>query len=336
MKRIVRLGGGIRFASIKRLQRSGDLQIRGAAAGVVVRARLLVIQVAAEDDLAGGWIGAGNGRDERLVAHGVVVARANDGVERDVLAARQPLLQRPRLADRNHDRERVLASARVEMAPANQILIVAPPGAHLVRVVADQAGRAELLDRLTMARGRRRVAEHQFSANVLAGIVAALRAGTDVDELDGDVGALAVVGHGKTDVVVRDDPARLRPHFVEPSTVDPPAAVAMQRAEPGRAVAGKRFHVHVAEAGGFGAAHHVFDRLVKPGRGGNAVQLRQTADVILGRDAGQLLVERRQDGTIEQRLGGKARRRLRAEYRGKDDDETRSQAHFRSLNRERS
>jgi hypothetical protein len=109
----------------------------------------------------------------------------------------------------------------------------------------------------------------------------------------------------------------------------------MQRAEPGRAVAGERFHVNVAEARGPGAAHHVFDRLMKPGRGGNAVQLRQTADVILGRDAGQLLVERRQDGAIEQRFGGKARRRLRAEYRGEDNDETGSQAHFRSLNRDR-
>ena len=62
--------------------------------------------------------------------------------------------------------------------------------------------------------------------------------------------------------------------------------------------------------------------------------LRQTADVIFGCDTGQLLVESRQDGAIEQRLGGQARRRLRAERGGEDNDDTRSQAHFRSLNRE--
>ena len=85
---------------------------------------------------------------------------------------------------------------------------VAPPGAHLIGGVADEAGRAALFDRLLVARRGRRVAEHEPAAHVLAVVVAGLRPAADVDQLRGHVGALAVVRHGQAHVVHGGDAAR--------------------------------------------------------------------------------------------------------------------------------
>src|SRR5262249_14860483 len=101
------------------------------------------------------------------------------------------------------------------MAPANQVLIVTPPRAHLVRVVTYQSGCAVLCDRLPVASRRRGVAEDQLAAHVLAIVVAPIGSPADVDELHGHVGALAVVGDSEPGVVVRHDTAWLWPHFVE-------------------------------------------------------------------------------------------------------------------------
>ena len=190
-----------------------------------------------------------------------------------------------RLHGTDPDRERVLPAAS-RCKPADQILIVAPPRADLVGVVADQAGGAELLDRQAMTRRRRGVAQHQLAADVLAGIVAALRAGAGVDQLHGDVGALAVVGDRQPDVVVRRDPPRLRLDLVEPSAVDAPAAVA--GSVPNQVVPspGNVSTCTSLRPAAFARAGHAPDRVVKTGRGGNAVQLREAPDVIVwGRDA---------------------------------------------------
>ena len=162
----------------------------------------------------------------------------------------------------------LLPPARVEMAPAHEVLVVAPPRAHLVRGVADQAGRAALLHRLPVARGRRRIAQHEPAADVFPFVVAGRGAAADVDQLRGHVGALAVVGHGQAHVVDGGDPARPRGDLVERAAVHAPAAIAAERAEVGGAVAGERLHVHVAQAERLGATHHVFDRVVEPRRRG--------------------------------------------------------------------
>ena len=222
------------------------------------------------------------------------------------------------------------------MAPADQILIVAPPGAHLIRVVADEAGGAELLDRLPMARRRGGVAQHQLAAHVLAGVVAALRAGADVDELDRHVRALAVVGDREPHVVVRDDAPRLRLHFVEPSGIDAPAAVAVERAEPGRAVAGKRLDVHVGQAGGLRSRHHVLDRFVKAGRRGNAVQLASGGRRDPSRQ--RPTAPRPAPSALRDRAASRpaARRRLRGHGRRREDGQSESEnAHDGSVAPER-
>src|SRR3954469_20737533 len=123
----------------------------------------------------------------------------------DALAPGQPSLQGSGLADGDHDREGVVPPARVEMSPADEVLVVAPPGAHLVRRIADQAGRATTLDRLAVTDGRRGVTEHETPADVLALIVGALPSAAHVHDLRGDVRAFAVVGHGEGDVVGGSD-----------------------------------------------------------------------------------------------------------------------------------
>jgi hypothetical protein len=92
-----------------------------------------------------------------------------------------------------------------------------------------------------------------------------LRAAAHVDELHRDIRALAVVGDRETHVVPRDDPPRLWLHLVEPTRLDAPSAIAVEGAEPGRAVARKRFHARIGKAGRLCLSHDVLDRVVKAG-----------------------------------------------------------------------
>ena len=146
---------------------------------------------------------------------------------------------------------------------------------------------------------------------VPAVVIAPLGAAADVHELDGDVGALAVVGDREPHVLIGHDAAGLRLHFLEKSSVDAPSAVAVQRPEIGRAVARERFDVDIAQADRPGASHHIFDGVVKPRRGRHAMELREARHVILGRNPRQLVIERFQYGAAEQRLGRQRRRRRR-------------------------
>ena len=295
MKRIVRTRRRNPLRVDQHLQRSRDLEVRGAAAGVVVRARLLVIEMAAEHDVAGGGdrcressrpaFRSGIASSLRARTTACSVMRSPRG---------EPLLQRPRLADRNHDRERVPAAARVEMAPANQILIVAPPRADLVRVVADETGGAELLDRLAMARGRRRVAQHELAADILAVVVAALRCRAPTSTSSTVTSALSLLSATASrtssyETIRRGVRLRLRRASRPRRASRDCRAACRTRSSPSP---GNVSTCTSAQPGGVGAADDVFDRLVKAGRRGNTMQLRQAADVILGRNAGQLLVER--------------------------------------------
>ncbi|PYQ41951.1 MAG: hypothetical protein DMF77_14510 [Acidobacteria bacterium] len=188
MNRIVRAGAGMRLAS------TSAFSVRAISR---MAAQPLALSFA-----------PGNRRDQGLVGDGVVVARAHHGVNGDVVSAAEPLLQGARLANRDHDRERVVPPARIQMAPADEVLVVAPPGAHLIGGVADEPRRPALFDRLAVARRGRRVAEHEPPAHVLAVVVAGLRPAADVDQLRGQVGALAVVRHGQAHVVHGGDAAR--------------------------------------------------------------------------------------------------------------------------------
>ena len=121
-------------------ERASDLQQAGAAARVVVRRVLLLLQVCAEDDiLSGRWVGAGNERlDERHPGLRVLARaqlRAHDGADADERPARRDAVaQRDPLPQREDERER-------------RVLAVDLPGGEreprdLVRLVGAEAQEA--------------------------------------------------------------------------------------------------------------------------------------------------------------------------------------------------
>src|SRR5205085_5001173 len=99
----------------------------------------------------------------------------------------------------------------IEMAPADQALVVAPPGALLVLRPGDDPRRAIFGDRQ-----RRRIAglagdEDQLPAHVLAGIVALRGAGANVDQLRLRPSADAVLRENNGVLGPGGDPLRILP-----------------------------------------------------------------------------------------------------------------------------
>ena len=130
-------------------------------------------------------------RDELVMAF--LVARIDPGMEQDLLARGQPLLQLARLAERDHEAERFRFGEAADVPPAHESIVLLPPGAALVGRIGDDARRAqfadgEIDDRAGLARG-----EHQLAAHVPARIVGRGRAGTDVDETRRHIGRQAVL-----------------------------------------------------------------------------------------------------------------------------------------------
>ena len=102
------------------LQRASNLQNRHAAAGVVVRAGTLVIEVAAEGNLlvVELRIGAGNRRGHHFGVAGMLPG-FYDRVQLDLLAVTEPFAQHPRRLQRNHEAERFIGRKCFQVAPAN-------------------------------------------------------------------------------------------------------------------------------------------------------------------------------------------------------------------------
>ena len=183
--------------------RPRDLEDRHAAAGVVVRARPLVIEVATEDDLLAPQRGIVPGDRRRDDAeHPRMPRRPHHGVERDPFPVRQSLLIRAPLLERDHDAERPPGRERVEVPPPDHVVIVLPPRGHLVHRVAHHAGRAVLVDRERSRAGRLRRNEHQLATHIFASVVAVGRAGADVDEFRCDIAAVAVLSQHDRRVLV--------------------------------------------------------------------------------------------------------------------------------------
>src|SRR5262249_17810007 len=154
---------------------------RRRAARVVVRARLLVAEVAAVDDLARGRIGAGDdGRDDLEARR--LHARVHAGVQANRLARREARAEGPRLPERAQERERVLEVVGRQVPPPDVVRVVAAPAGRLVRLVAEDARGAALLDRLLVHRRDAAIREHDLAGDVLAGVVGVRRPLANVDE----------------------------------------------------------------------------------------------------------------------------------------------------------
>src|SRR6187402_1824244 len=103
-----------------------------------------MIQVAGIDDLAravlprndGRWDKIGSGRPARL----------DTRTQPDLFAAPKPFLPCMRSCRRNHERERRVLP-RIEVSPANQVLILAPPALFLILRPGNYSGSAVSLHR---------------------------------------------------------------------------------------------------------------------------------------------------------------------------------------------
>lgn len=175
-------------------ERARDLEDRRAAAGVVVRPRPRVIEVATEDDLLArdGGIGAGDRGRGDVVEAGLHL-RADDGMKANALSVREARLQRARVAEGDHEGEGLRGREGLEVAPADERLVLLRPRRALIRGVADQSRRAEFPHGQLLRRPRLRADEDDLPFHVLARVVALARPVAGVDQVRHDVGTHAVL-----------------------------------------------------------------------------------------------------------------------------------------------
>ena len=175
-----------------------------------------------------------------------------------------------------------MGAERVEMAPADQAFILAPPGGSLVLGPGDDAGGAmaadgEIGDRLGLGRG-----QDQLAAKLLALIIGGGRAGADVDQLG--LGAAADAVLGEADRLLRPGGY---PHLVAPAIAVPPLLPQLREAGvpggaralgavEGLAVRRQADHLDLGEAVG---GEPVADQL-----GGGAIAFRDPHPVVERQD----------------------------------------------------
>jgi hypothetical protein len=173
--------------SYQRVQRSRGLEDRHATGNVVVRARPGMIEVAGVvDDLVLLVRTLDLRRNELVIPF--LVARLDPGVEQNLLAGSEPLLQLSRFTERDHEAERLRLRETADVPPANQPVVFLPPGTPLVRGVRDDPGCAFLANREIDDRAWLARREHKLAGDVLAPVIRLRRARTDVDERRGDIG----------------------------------------------------------------------------------------------------------------------------------------------------
>ena len=126
------------------VQATGDLEDSRAAAGIVVGARRRVIEMAGKNDLLiAPFARDHRGRDQIGPRR---APRLDLGAKPDRLTGLKPLLPCPGLGRRDHEGEGRMGAERVEMAPANQAFILAPPGGALVLRPGDDPNGAVAAD----------------------------------------------------------------------------------------------------------------------------------------------------------------------------------------------
>src|SRR6202008_3522364 len=112
--------------------------------GVVVRAGTRMIEMATEDDLLIAQIASRN-RGGGDVVRARLVSRADKSVHADRFAGGEALLQRACGPERDHECERPLIVGRegLQMAPADERVVLAVPRRALVLRVTDDSRGAE-------------------------------------------------------------------------------------------------------------------------------------------------------------------------------------------------
>src|SRR6266481_5175431 len=177
------------------LQRSRHLQNRHAPAGVVVRPRPLMIQMARKRDLLLLQLRI---RPRNRRRHYFIIPRMlprlHQCVQHDSFAPRQPLAKSARRLQRHHERKRLVLRKRLQMPPANQVLIFAPPSRLLVLRVTHNPRRAECSDSQILYRARRSAHEHDIPFHLFPCVVALFRSFAHIHQICCGLATLAVLG----------------------------------------------------------------------------------------------------------------------------------------------
>jgi hypothetical protein len=179
-------GGGSELLVVDQLlQRAGDFEDGGAAAGVVVGSGPLVVEVATEGDLflLPFGVGAGNGSGHDFVV-ARMLSRFDHGAQRDFFSAGEAGLQGVSRFEGDHEGECLVGRKRVEVAPADGGLVFTGPGGFADGEILHGA--------------RLRAGEDEFALDHLARIVGFPGTRADVDQFSRYIRAFAVFGqdHG--------------------------------------------------------------------------------------------------------------------------------------------
>jgi hypothetical protein len=140
----------------------------------------------------------------------------------DSITAGETCSERLGLSLREHEREAVPALVRREVAPADEITVVARPRRCLIRKIRQDAGGAVLDDRQSMHRVERSTCEHDLAGDCLARIVVGARPVTDIDEICRHIGILAVVCQRDRQLWKASDRLVPRLHLFEPGLLRSP------------------------------------------------------------------------------------------------------------------
>ena len=158
------------------LQRPRHLQNRHAPAGIVVRSRPLMVQVARKRNLLllQLRIRPRNRRRHHFIISRML-SRLHHRMQPDLFSALQPFLHRPRRLQRHHERKRLVLRKCLQMSPADQILILAPPRRFLVLRVTHNPHPPKFPHCQILHRSRLRACQHNLSLHILPRVVALFR-----------------------------------------------------------------------------------------------------------------------------------------------------------------
>ena len=128
-------------------ERARHFEYGHAAGSIVVGARARMIQVAGEEDFLLRQcrirsVDPGGGK--AIVA--AIMAGIDVALQQYVLTGRHTLLQPPRFRERDHESKGPGFRETAEVTPADQAIVLFPPGRALVRGIRDYAGRTRLPD----------------------------------------------------------------------------------------------------------------------------------------------------------------------------------------------
>ena len=293
------LGPGQRAAADQLAQRPRHLQHARAARGIVVRARIGMIEMAGIDDLLiAAAAGDDRGRDQ-IGAR--LPPRIDVRAQPDRLARPQPRLPGAGAGGGDHEGEAGMRREGVEMPPAQQGLVVAIPAGTLVLRPGDDPRRAvtadgEILHDLGLGGG-----EDEPAAYFPALIVRLGRPRTDIDQLRLGAAGDAVLREAERLIRPGGDPFSAFPELGRPHV---PAGARALRAVEDRAVRGQRDDLDAVETVALQPVADRFGGGAKPGGAAHAVVGGEDANGLHGARAGDFGGDGGALGGREERRGG--------------------------------